>query len=264
MINPGCKITGTGQQQAALSSAGALAPEATRYEAFGGVSMTPQSVAAQYAQQVQGQKMSPEQARSEMSSLFGGAGDYFLNQALQGGGYNYITGGAQAAGQASTLASVPGLESANTAAEGIKNTITSYLNSNPQLNPTDLAATNFLQQWIEGKQLTDPKYQTLFNYLNEYTNTLAPILGVGGSSTNLKTEIAQGFINARASGKSIIQVLNDISKLASDKIQNIKSGATGGGVVSSPSTSGGSITTKASDGNTYEFYQDASGKWVAK
>ena len=80
--------------------------------------------------------------------------------------------------------------------------------------------------------MTDPKYQTLFNYLNEYTSTLAPILGVGGSATNLKTEIAQSFVNAQASGASIKEVLNNIESLADNKIQNLKSGAVGGGVVS--------------------------------
>jgi hypothetical protein len=86
--------------------------------------------------------------------------------------------------------------------------------------------------------LTDPKYQTLFNYLNEYTNTLAPILGVGGDATNLKTEIAQSFVNGVASGQSIAEVLNNIQTLSHGKIQDMRSGATGGGVVSSPQSYG--------------------------
>ena len=96
-----------------------------------------------------------------------------------------------------------------------------------------------MQQWIQGKQLTDPKYQTLFNYLNEYTSTLAPILGVGGDPTNLKTQIAQSFINAAASGQSIKTVLENMQGLSKGKIQDIRSGATGGGVVSSPTTGTG-------------------------
>lgn len=159
-----------------------------------------------------------------------------LNVAAKALNPNYTPIGAQ--GASSVLQGIPALQSANTAAEGIKNTITSYLQSNPQLNPSDLAAGNLLQQWIQGKQLTDPKYQTLFNYLNEYTNTLAPILGVGGDATNLKTQIAQGFVNAAASGQSISQVLSAMSALATNKIQDLQSGAVGGGTTV-PNTSGG-------------------------
>lgn len=146
--------------------------------------------------------------------------------------YNPIT----SAAQGNVQATIPALETANTAAEGIKNKITSFLDANPALNASDLALANAAQQWIQGKQLTDPKYQTLFNYLSEYTNTLAPILGVGGDPTNLKTEIAQGFINGVASGASIKEVLNNMSQLATGKIQDLKSGSTGGGTVSNPIT----------------------------
>lgn len=150
-------------------------------------------------------------------------------------------GAASGTGTANVLGSVPGLQAANTAAQGIANTVTSFLAQNPQLNQSNAAVVNAAQQWVQGKQLADPAYQTLFNYLNEYTNTLAPILGVGGDATNLKTEIAQSFVNAQASGQSIAQVLQSIGKLADDKVKNIQSGATGGGVVAgSPVSSGGS------------------------
>lgn len=160
--------------------------------------------------------------------------------------YNPIT----SAAQGDVLGSIPALTAANTAAEGIKNQIQSFLTQNPQLNPSDTALANAAQQWIQGKQLTDPKYQTLFNYLAEYTNTLAPILGVGGDATNLKTEIAQGFINAHASGKSISEVLNSIESLASQKIKNLQSGATGGGVVNGSSSGGTIVQTSAGAINT--------------
>ncbi len=127
---------------------------------------------------------------------------------------------------------------ANVAAKGIKNTITSYLQKNPTLNPSDLAFSNSISQWATGQQLGDPKYQTLANYLNEYISTLAPILGVGGDTTNLKTEIAQSMINAKASGQSITEVLNNLEQLAEDKVKNIQSAGTGGGVVSTTPTTG--------------------------
>ena len=141
--------------------------------------------------------------------------------------------------QTNTLAGIVPMETANTAAKGIKNTINNFIDANPQLNQVDAAVVNSAQQWLQGKQLADPKYQTLFNYLNEYTSTLTPILGVGGSSTNLKTEIAQSFVNAQAKGSSIKEVLNNIESLADNKIANLKSGAVGGGVVSGGNTNSG-------------------------
>lgn len=161
-----------------------------------------------------------------------------LNVAAKAFNPNFTPVGAQ--GASGVLSTIPALQSAETAADGIKNTITSYLQSNPQLNPSDLAVGNRLQQWIEGKQLTDPKYQTLFNYLDEYTNTLAPILGVGGNPTNLKTQIAQGFVNAAASGQSITEVLGAISALAKNKVVDMQRGALGQGT-SVPETSQGEM-----------------------
>jgi hypothetical protein len=158
-----------------------------------------------------------------------------LNVAAKAYNPNFTPVGAQ--GASGVLGTIPALQSAETAAEGIKNTITSYLAANPQLNPSDLAAGNILQQWIQGKQLTDPKYQTLFNYLNEYTSTLAPILGVGGDATNLKTQIAQSFINAAASGQSISQVLESLSQLAKNKVIDLQRGAVGQGTVVPPTQS---------------------------
>lgn len=139
--------------------------------------------------------------------------------------------GGQIQGQQQLGAQVSQMNAANTAAKGIEGTITQYLQQNPDLNPSDLKFANSFSQWARGEQLTDPKYQTLANYLNEYISTLAPILGVGGDTTNLKTEIAQSMINAKASGKSIAEVLTNLSKLADDKLANIVSAAQGGGQV---------------------------------
>lgn len=200
----------------------------------GGAISNPQEV----AQALIGGQMTYQQAQQALSYL-GGTADSQLNSAIIAAGGNPLQLQAQGAGQQDVLASLPRLESANTAAKGIENQIISYLQSNPGLNTSELAAGNKLQQWIEGKQLADPKYQILFNALDEYTNTLAPILGVGGNPTNLKTEIAQRFINAAASGQSIAEVLKSMAVLADSKLANMRSGATGGGVVSTPSLGGG-------------------------
>jgi hypothetical protein len=237
-------------QQAQSAAAGFSAPQVTGFGQtafnplsgnFGGGSqgLDPQSAAMKLANEVVSGRMTYDQAVSSLGYA-GGAGQQFLNQALQGvpGGYNIPLGQATLQGQSQVLGNLPALESADVAAEGIKNKINSYLSANPQLNPSALAVGNTLQQWVQGKQLSDPKYQTLFNYLNEYTNTLAPILGVGGEPTNLKTEIAQSFINAAASGQSITEVLENMQSLSKGKLQDLRSGATGGGVQSNPNVGG--------------------------
>lgn len=243
-------LSGANTQQqlgiSALQQAGSLAqPNVAPYgqtvfnplqPGFAGGNMEPSTVANQLAQSVRSGQMTYEQAVQSMGYA-GGAGQQFLNQAL-GPGFNIPQTQAQISGQTAVLGTLPQLEAAETAAEGIKGKIVTYLASNPQLNPTDAALVNQFNSWIQGKQLTDPKFQTLFNYLNEYTNTLAPILGVGGDPTNLKTEIAASFINPRAGAPSIAEVLNNMSSLSKGKLQDIRSGATGGGVVSSPTSYG--------------------------
>lgn len=239
-------LTAQSQTQSALSSAGNLAqPQVTT---VGQTSFDPTT--GNFSNNVGGFSSEVMQQYAQMAA----SGQYTaipstitsnpvlnaqLNAAARALNPNYTPIGAQ--GASGVLAGIPALQSANTAAEGIKNTIKNYLSVNPTLNTSDLAAGNLLQQWIQGKQLTDPKYQILFNNLDEYTNTLAPILGVGGNPTNLKTQIAQGFVNAAASGKSIVQVLDAMSELATHKIQDLQNGALGNGT-SVPDTTGGSTT----------------------
>lgn len=208
----------------------------------GGGNLDPNNVASQLAQKVLSGQMTYEQAVSSLGYA-GSAGQQFLNSALQQAqpGFNAPLATAQVGGQAGVIGSLPLLKSSETAAQGIKDQIVTYLASNPELNPTALVKANFVDQWVKG-ELSSPKYQTLYNLLNEYTNTLTPILGVGGSTTNLKTEIAQSFINAAASGQSIAQVLDGIQNMSRSKIQNLESGALGGGTVSSPFINGGGGT----------------------
>lgn len=138
-------------------------------------------------------------------------------------------GTATTQGQAQVLSSIPQLTSAEAGAQSLQNNINALLQSNPQLNKSNAALANAAQQWLQGKQLGDPAYQTLFNYLQEYSNTLAPILGVGGDPTNMKTQIATSLINAQASGQSIMQVIQNLQDAAKSKISSLTSGAFGGG-----------------------------------
>lgn len=198
----------------------------------GSSNLNPQDQAKTLASQVMNGQITYDQALSSLGYA-GSIGPTLLNNEITAAGGNPLSLQATGAGQQSILQSLPALQSANTAAKGIEQTITSFLQQNPQINSSTATIANAAQQWIEGKQLGDPAYQQFFNYLSEYANTLAPVLGVGGDPTNLKTQIAQGFLNAQASGQSVSQVLQAMGQLADQKIQNIQSGATGGGVVAS-------------------------------
>jgi hypothetical protein len=279
--NAGASQAYTGQtitQAGQLGAAGLVKPSPTSYGQTvfnpetgtftgGSGNLDPQQYSSQLASAVINGSMPYDDAVSSLGYA-GNAGKAFLDQAILGAGGNLTQLQAHTAGVQSVLQNLPAMQSANIAADGIKGKIITYLSANPDINTTNLAAGNTLQQWINGQQLTDPKYQTLANFLNEYTNTLAPVLGVGGDPTNLKTQIAQGFINGAASGQSIAQVLDNMQQLAAGKIADLQSGATGGGVVSSPQTGpaggAGTIQTKAADGKSYGFYQDANGKWHAQ
>lgn len=243
-------ISAQGQTQSALTSAGGLAqPSPAAYgqtsfdpatNSYSGGGSLPADVMQQYAQMASNGQYAAIPSFITSNPVLNAQ----LNVAAKALNPSYTPVGAQ--GASGVLAGVPALQSANTAADGIKNQIQTYLQSNPQLNSSDLAVGNQIQQWLQGKQLTDPKYQTLFNYLDEYTNTLAPILGVGGNPTNLKTEIAQGFINAAASGQSISTVLDAMSTLATHKIQDIQNGAVGQGTsvpTAASQASGGGFAT---------------------
>lgn len=270
-LNPlSTALSATGQQQSGLGTAISAAQPSGTYpfvfnpltQSFtntGGGVVTP----TQAASAVLSGQMSYSQAVSSLGYM-GSTGESQLQSQIlsQNPNANINTLAAQGAGSASVEQTIPQLQSANTAAQGISNQITSYLASNPSLNPSQLVASNAVQQWLQGQQISSPQYQTLFDYLSEYANTLAPILGVGGDPTNLKTEISQGFINAAASGGSIATVLNNINTLASTKIQNLASGAQG----STTPTAGGSGSfvegQNVSAGGYNYVYKN--GQWIAQ
>lgn len=107
--------------------------------------------------------------------------------------------------------------SANNQAVGIKNQIVSFLNNTP-INPSQFTDLNSIIGLLSGK-VSDPKYTQLSAQLTEYLNTLAPILGVGGDTTNLKTQIAQSMLDGRMQPAAIAQVLNTIEQTAQTKLQ---------------------------------------------
>lgn len=225
----------------------------------GGPSLTynPQTDAQSFATAVMNHQISYDDALKALSYA-GPTATGLLSAAVIKAGGNPTNLQSEATGTAGVLGTIPAQQAANTAAKGIADQITSYLAANPTLNPSDLAASNALQQWAQGQQLTDPRYQTLIDYLSEYTNTLAPVLGVGGDPTNLKTEIATNFVNARASGGSIADVLKNIGDLADKKIQNLAAGAKG---ATTPTAGGGGSFVKGQTAAGGALVWDGS-KWV--
>lgn len=157
----------------------------------------------------------------------------------QAPGGNTPFGGGQVQGDVALGQQYAQNVSANNQAKAIKSSVQTYLAQNPTLNPSLFPDVNTALQFLNGK-VSNPQYQVLSNQLQEYINTLAPILGVGGDTTNLKTQIANGFINAKASGQSISQVLDGIEQLANAKLaaQQGGSGSTGG-ATGQQSTGGG-------------------------
>lgn len=166
--------------------------------------------------------------------------------AFQGG----VVQGQQALGQQYTQ-----MNANNQAAKSVAGTITNYLAANPDLNPSNATAANSLLQWAQGKQLGDARYQLLYGYLNDYTAKIAAVLGVGGDTTNLKTEIAQSMVNGLASGKNIVEVLNGINAQADASLSTVASAGQGQNQVTSvPQQApdlGGSNQYTSATGNTY-------------
>lgn len=235
-------LTGQGQQIGAAGTAGSQAltgagQQITAAQAAGQLGVSQQQAQTSALQAAAGQAAPVTQFGFLTSPLTGQSispAGTASTLPFQGG----FIQGQQQAGQNAAL-----MNSANIQAKGIEGTIQQYLQANPDLNPSPAAVGNAFLQFIQGKQLGDPKYQTLANYLNEYVSTLAPILGVGGDTTNLKTEIAQSFINAQASGQSIAQVLTNMGQLADQKLQNLMSAGQGGGQVAGGTPQGGTPTS---------------------
>ena len=151
-------------------------------------------------------------------------------------------------------------------AEGIRNNIDSIVQSNPNLNPSQFTDVNSALQFLNGR-VSNPQYAILANNVAEYVNTLAPILGVGGDTTNYKTELAQQFVTGAANGQNMQQILAGIAQTAGVKLGQQQSAGQSTGTVqqtqptNSQTTSGGfSEGQTSSDGSL--VYRN--GQWTVK
>lgn len=191
------------------------------------------------------------------------------------GTYNPITGqysgyggagGTFAAGQASgnfsagqnfqqTIA--PAYQNAQGILNGTANDpgLSSFLKTNPDLNPTDVNFGNQIKAWAEGKQTSDARYTKLGQYLNEFLQTLTPIVGSQGVS-NYKTQLVQNMVDPSAKNTSIQDQLNNIWNIASGKVGSTYQ--TGQSNYSPSGSSGSNLTIPGTSGS---YSQGSDGTW---
>lgn len=127
-----------------------------------------------------------------------------------------VVSGQQQAGQ-----NIVVMQTALGAARSIQSQINDVLKQNPSLNSSSLAAANAIQQWANGKVAPNSPYVNLLADLQEYANTIAPVLGIGGNVTDLKTGIANQLVPTLASGGTISDALDNLDTLAVGKINKI-------------------------------------------
>lgn len=112
--------------------------------------------------------------------------------------------------------------------------------SQQNINPSGLSVVNGALQF-GANQAGNPAYQEFQGQVNDFINSIAPILGgASGATTDYKTQLAGQVVNALASGQSINQVISYFLSQAQQKIQGL---STGGGVNSAISTQQNSAPT---------------------
>ena len=98
--------------------------------------------------------------------------------------------------------------------------------SSANINPVGLTYANGLLQF-GAKAMSDPNYQKFAGQINDFVASLAPILGVGGNVTDMKTQMSSAIVNALQSGRTINDVVGYFLDQAQQKVQGL---ARGGGV----------------------------------
>lgn len=112
--------------------------------------------------------------------------------------------------------------SAHNQAVAQKNDIVNFLNTTP-INPSDFTDVNSVIGLLNGKT-SDPKYQQLAARLNEYLQTITPIMGIGGDSTDYKANLAQSLLNGKMSPQAIVDQLNTLDSIQQKKLGQQKLG----------------------------------------
>lgn len=138
---------------------------------------------------------------------------------------NTAFSGGIAAGQAVTGQQQVANQTALAEARTVQSSINTLLADNPTLNTNPDAARNAIQAWAQSTAVPTGPYVNLLNDLQEYANTIAPVLGVGGAPTDNKIAIAQQLIPLLASGQTIQQAIQNLDSIAVGKINAVPAAA---------------------------------------
>ena len=192
-----------------------------------------------------------------------------INMPSATSGTNTPFTGGQAQGAAQQGAQYQANNATIIKAQGIQQKMNAEIVQNGINSLSSVNIANALNQWIQGN-LSNPAYQNFFQDLTDYTQTIAPLIGISGTITDMKTGIAQNLISSTASGYTIMQGLNNLNTLALNSNEALlKAGSAAVGQGATPTgqntgvNSGGSTYT-ASDGHTYSTTQNPDGTWTVK
>jgi hypothetical protein len=125
--------------------------------------------------------------------------------------------------------------------------------NNPQFNATPVPLANALEGWLATNTVSSPQYANIINDLSEIANTIAPVLGVPGNPTNMKTIIATELVPKLLQGQDIGTVLDNLEQNAQLKIDAAKKTADSNTV-----TQPGTLQSKVVPGS---YTQNANGEW---
>jgi hypothetical protein len=177
----------------------------------------------------------------------------------------------QVSGQESLGATSVANNASIIAAQGIQQKLNNDITQNGINSLSSANAANAINQWVQGN-LSNPAYQNFFQDLTDYTQTIAPLIGVSGTITDMKTAIGQSLLNSTASGQTIMEGLNNLNQLALNK--NAAVGAAGQGSAGQGATPAGqntqSVSTSQNSGTTIQSsiapgsYAFVNGQWIVQ
>lgn len=136
-----------------------------------------------------------------------------------GAGTSGIAGVGDVMGRLNLAQQLPQLGASYNQATGIKNSFENWLQNNKSTLSSDVNLVNGLKSWAMGGQFSDPRYPELNQFLNEYLNTITPLIGASGNVTDFKQGIVQNMINPTSSADSIVQQINNLHNIAGGKLQ---------------------------------------------
>lgn len=99
--------------------------------------------------------------------------------------------------------------------------------SSANINPQPITYVNGLLQF-GADVMSNPQYRQFAGQLNDFVASLAPILGVGGNVTDMKTQMSNQIVNGLQSGQTIQQVVNYFLDQAKQKIIGLSAGGGAG------------------------------------